>query len=109
MLNKVNRLPGKVRIKEGSKFSSRFFLLKFQRNSNNVSRFGFVVPKTISKRSVDRNKIKRCLRRCVEKNLSKIKPGMDFLIIAKKEIVKANFNLIFFEFNKVFKKNNLIE
>ncbi|MBI2031596.1 MAG: ribonuclease P protein component [Candidatus Levybacteria bacterium] len=109
MLNKINRLPARTKIKEGSKISSRFFLIKIQSNTQGVSRFGFIVSKKISKTAVGRNRIKRFLRICVEKNLDDIKAGIDFLIIAKEESVKASFSQIFFEFNKILNKNYLIK
>jgi len=109
MLSKTNRLPSKTEMKKSNKISSRLFLLRFKRNFLNISRFGIVVSKDVSKKSVERNRIKRLLRRCVKENLPKIKEGIDFLIIAKREIIKESFDQIVSEFYKTLKKENLVE
>lgn len=109
MLSKKNRLPRRTRLKEDSEISSRLFLVKTQSNLEGVSRFGFIVSKNVSRTAVGRNKIRRIFRYCVERNKGRIKRGLDFLIIARRESTKADSQQIFLEFNKIFKENNLMK
>lgn len=83
MLKKSFRLP-KTGFRAEKVIRSKTFVLKTAINGESNSRFGFIVSKKIDKRAVVRNKIKRILRSCAEKNLKKIKPGFDFLLILKK-------------------------
>ena len=54
------------------------------------SRFGFIVPKTIDKRAVVRNEIRRLFQACVGSMIEKIKPGYDMLFIMGREIKKID-------------------
>lgn len=60
--------------------------VKFFKNNLSHSRFGFVVSSKISNRASRRNKVKRLLREVVKKNLTRIKPGFDIVIVTKKGI-----------------------
>jgi ribonuclease P protein component len=86
MLKKTFRLLGPIP-KNANSYSTPFFSLKVSKNSEEVSRFGFLVSKKIDKRAVVRNRAKRILRGCVERSLSQIKGGYDFLFIARKDLV----------------------
>lgn len=88
MLKKHSRL--KNTLLNSSFFSTPYFNLKFQINRGNVSRFGFIVSKRIDKRAVVRNRIKRVLRSCIERNTGSIKKGYDFSFIIKNEAVGMN-------------------
>jgi len=95
MLPKENRLKKKKDFKEvfkkGKGFRKDFLFLKIKNNSFKKIRFGFIVSREISKKAVIRNKIKRRLREIIKKELSKIKPGIDGVLIAKKGIEKKDF------------------
>ena len=54
--------------------------LRCLRNNRDVSRFGFVVPNTISKKSTQRNLYRRKLRALISANLNRIKPGFDVIL-----------------------------
>jgi len=108
MLAKKHRLPKEAKIKNGNAYSSRFFLLKTEKNNKELSRFGFVVSKKISKSAVVRNRIKRQIRRCVEENINTIISGIDMLFIVKKDSINRTTEEICLSLNKIFKKENLI-
>lgn len=61
---------------------SGFLLIKTRENGGDYSRFGFLVSQKVSKKAVERNKIKRLLRETVSQNFSKIKPGKDVVVVA---------------------------
>lgn len=85
MLKKINRLP-KGSFKGNILISSPFYLLKIAKNGKPFSRFGFVVSKKVSKKAVERNRIKRELRSFIHERLPKTVSGFDFLFISKKPI-----------------------
>lgn len=86
MLSKNLRLR-KTDFKKSAILNSPYFNLKTQPNTEEKSRFGFVVSKKIDKRAVVRNRIKRVLRSCIEENAEKIREGYDFLFVLKKEAI----------------------
>lgn len=106
MLKKEHRLKAGERILNARVLSTKLFTLKFTTNKTELSRFGFLVSKKIDKRAVVRNRLRRKTRKCIEDNLTNIKPGFDFLFILKKEALEKTeeiCNIV----NTIFKKENL--
>ena len=58
------------------------------------SRFGILVSTKISKKAVDRNRIKRRIREVIGLKLDKIKPGYDIVIITLPPILKKEYQEI---------------
>jgi len=58
--------------------------LKLLKNNLGASRFSFVVGQKVSKKANVRNKIKRSMRAAVRKELSRIGPGFDGVLVATK-------------------------
>ena len=56
--------------------------LKLLKNDLKVSRFSFVVGQKVSKRANIRNRTKRKMRAVIKKELVKIKPGLDIVLVA---------------------------
>lgn len=118
MLSSGNRLRKKSDIagvfRGGWSAAGNFIFLRFAKNNLNTNRFAFVVSSKVSPKSVSRNRIKRILREAVKKNIPKIKPGFDFIIIAKPEIIdkkpeniQKEINEIFdFKFNRIIQKKH---
>jgi len=111
MLPKQNRLKKKKDcdsvIKQGRHNADRFLVLKIQRNSLEQSRIGFVVSKKISKKAVERNRIKRRLREIVKKEISELKNGIDLVFLVKKNIITAEFSEIEYSVKSLLKKSGL--
>lgn len=86
MLPKENRLPvgGFSLIKENGKLIKTPFFLMISRfrQDLNPTRFGFIVSTKVSKKAVERNRIKRALRDAVRILKPQIKNGYDILFIA---------------------------
>ena len=78
-------------IQRGKKVEKKFLILKFLRNSLDVTRIGFVVSQKVSKKASLRNKIKRRLREIIKINLPNLKPGYDLIFFTKKGIIKKDF------------------
>ena len=104
MLKKINRLS-KIKdfteIKQkGAMYHSPFFSLLVLKSSNNEKQFGFVISKKISKRAVDRNKIKRLLAESLRINLDKISE-VKAVFLVKRASLGRNFEEVNEEVKKV--------
>lgn len=93
MLKKRNRLSKRSEFlklkKEGTVWQSPFFGFLFAKESKgNEAKIGFIVSKKISKRAVDRNKIRRTMSELVRHEI-KNKEGLKGVFLAKQSILKA--------------------
>ncbi len=70
-------------------------------NNDDQKKFGFVISKKISKRAVDRNKIKRRLAESIKKHLNDFEKGIRIVFLAKKEILNKNIKEIEEEISKI--------
>ena len=113
MLSKENRLKKKKDFEEvfkkGKGFREDFLFLKIKKNELGVSRIGFVVSKKISRKAVQRNKIKRRLREVMKFYLSKIETGFDIVFLAKPGIGEKDFQEIKEIAQKIFKKAKIFK
>ena len=98
MLAKKNRLIKKKDFdkvfNKGQEFKYNFLLLKILENGSEISRFGFIVSKKISKKAVIRNRIRRIMREVIDRRKGEIKKGSDFILIALPGIEKRDFSEI---------------
>lgn len=58
--------------------------------NQNTPRFGFIVPKKVLPRVVDRNLIKRRLKSILQKNINRIRPA-DVVFYPRKEALQLKF------------------
>ena len=91
MLKKENRIRSKKEFLEiknkGRVLYSPFFGFLTCQENDDLKKFGFIISKKISKKAVDRNKIRRVLSEVVRKNLDKFKNGTRVVFLTKKEIL----------------------
>ncbi len=80
-----------VILRSRSKFYSNNFVLRFFKNELSKSRFCVVVSKKISKRAVDRNRIRRRIYEILRLNYDRIKPEFDFMIFVKQGVLKMQY------------------
>jgi len=109
MLKKQNRLKKKKDFekvfKEGKSFKNDFLIVKINENSLKFPRFGFVVSKKVSGKSVVRNKIKRRLRELVKEKVRKIEDkSIDCIFIALPKSKNRDFEEIGKVVENLFKK-----
>ena len=94
--------------KNGRYKEKDFIKIKFLKNNLEISRFSFIVGLKISKKAVQRNKIKRRLEEIIRLNFKQIITGFDIIIFINKEIIEKEYieieeNLIY-----LLKKSKLI-
>jgi ribonuclease P protein component len=81
----------------------RVFLTKAKRN-----RFGILVSNKVSKKAVERNKIKRRIREIFRLKLDKIKPGYDIVVITLPQILGKDYQRIESAINISLKKLKIL-
>lgn len=87
MLPRENRLPSpeiKSVMRRGKRVSEECAQLIIMQNTLPISRFAFIVPKSVDKRAVARNRIRRLVRESVRLTLPKITPGWDGVFFIRK-------------------------
>ena len=87
MLSREYRLPATTRLSRARFARTDLFSLKYASNTLSVSRYAFVVKKSVDKRAVARNRIRRLFRSCIEELHEKIVPGYDMLFFLEKGII----------------------
>lgn len=113
MLSKINRLKKKKDFekvfKKGRGFKEKLLYLKAAKNNLAVSRFGFVVGKNFSKKSVARAKIKRQLREITRKKINELKKGIDAVVVVMPGFTVKNFQELEQVITNLFKKSEVAE
>lgn len=111
MLSKQNRLRKKSDFdnvfKRGKPFKSGSLLVKIIKNNLEISRFGFIVSKKVSKKAVERNKIKRWLSGVTMGVQKDIKQGFDIVFFVLPEAKDKNYLEIKNSVIDIFKKTKL--
>ena len=77
--------------KNGRYKEKDFIKIKFLKNNLEISRFSFIVGLKISKKAVQRNKIKRRLEEIIRLNFKQIITGFDIIIFINKEIIEKEY------------------
>lgn len=92
---------------KGATAFSPSIILKAVPNGLPESRFGIVVSLKVSKKAVDRNRIKRQIGEAIRLILAKIKTGRDILLIVKKGQNIDNYDEINYNIEQLFRKTKL--
>ena len=82
MLLKAYRLPSREIhniIKSGSRLTTKTLVLSYRQNSQDVTRWAFVVPVSGYRLATTRNRMKRLMRETARDLLEDIKPGYDIV------------------------------
>ncbi|MCX6745780.1 MAG: ribonuclease P protein component [Candidatus Parcubacteria bacterium] len=105
MLKKINRLTKKKdfdAVMQGKGLFSPFLIIKYKKNSQNLSRFGIIISKKVSKKATLRNLVKRRISEIIRLNLDKFTQGFDLVIIASPLIIdKQEMVLKYKEIEKI--------
>jgi len=91
VLKRENRIRSKKEFLEiknkGRVLYSPLFGWLFYKENDDQKKFGFIVSKKISKRAVDRNRIRRILSEIIRNNLDKFEDGTRLVFLTKQEIL----------------------
>jgi ribonuclease P protein component len=97
--------------KQGKASYAKIFILKFLANGLEASRYGIVISTKVSKKSVERNKLKRQFRAAIKEIDKKFILGLDLVIVVspaalnqKYEFIKSELERMLFAL-KLFKLN----
>ena len=95
MLSKEHRLPSNAQLYRASFFKTPLFAVKVAKNDLAESRFGFLVRKTVDKRAVKRNRIRRIFRSCIEQMPEVLSSGYDMLFFLERSIIDQERDVLF--------------
>jgi len=109
MLAQEYRLPSSQRLQNAHFRKTTLFSVKFSQNNLSVNRFGFVVRKTVDKRAVVRNRIRRVFRSCIEELLPKTVPGYDMLFFLEKGIMDKSRTEVFQKVKLLLSEEKLLQ
>jgi len=111
-------LPRKYKLKKdndfkkvfnkGKHYQKDFIKIKFLKNDLEINRFGLVIGLKISKKAVQRNKIKRQLEEVIQSELEQMKKGVDIIILVQPEIIEKEYQEIREALIELFKKSKII-
>jgi ribonuclease P protein component len=111
-LPRKNRLPKKDFEKvytKGVNLGTPLLGLKFLKRTNQTQiRAGFIVGLSVSKKAVQRNRLKRQLRSLIRQILPDLKAGYDLIVIARTSALGADFGALNKEVRELLKKAQLI-
>ena len=95
MFSKSQRITKKkdfdLIFKKGKVFYSPFFTIRILKNDLNTQRFTVLVSKKVSKKAVDRNKIKRILREAIKKNQKIFPSNSDSVLYTQPKAIKLSY------------------
>ncbi|MBI2459511.1 MAG: ribonuclease P protein component [Parcubacteria group bacterium] len=113
MLAKQNRLVKKKDFekifKQGKFFYSKIFFIKILANELEVNRYGIVISTKVSKKSVERNKLKRQFRAAIREFDEKFILGLDLVIIVLPAALGQKYKFIKNELEKILLKLRLFK
>ena len=95
--------------KLGKVFYSEIFCIKILANGLDVNRYGIVISTKVSKKAVERNKLKRWFRAAIKEFDKKLAIGFDLVIIASPTALSREYKFIKSELDKVWLKLKLFK
>lgn len=98
---------GKV-YKYGRSLANKYLVLKYKRADFSILRFGFSVSKKYGK-AVLRNRIRRQLKDIVQKRISCVKSGYDFVFLVRQESRNASYADLVQAVDNLLKRAKVIE
>ncbi len=95
--------------KNGKVFGNRDFVLHYKENGKSTNRLGVVVSKKVSKKAVDRNKIRRQIKGYLSTLDGELKQGYDFIVSAKPNSLDREYKDKIKSLKHLFLKKRLLK
>lgn len=112
MLSKTHRLTKqkdfKAIFRKGKRSFGRFFAIRFLKNDQENPRVAVVASNKVSKKAVERNKIKRQVREIVRLHMDKVNKPLDIIINISPRALDAKKEELEKDFLSVLKKGKII-
>lgn len=86
--------------KQGKSFYTKIFQIKVLTNELEINRYGIVISTKVSKKSVERNKLKRQFRAAINEFDKKLVSGFDLVIIGFPAALSQEYKFIKNELEK---------
>lgn len=113
MLKKIHRVAKQRDFERVKKYGRSFFLpniaIKCLKAGQPYSRFGFIVSNKISKKAIERNRIRRQLREIVRERIDQVLSGFDCVIMVRPDIKKDKFKELEQKIENLFQRSGLIK
>lgn len=94
--------------KNGKSAYDKYFLVKILKNNQGQNRYSIIISTKVSKKAVERNKIKRRIKSIFLKLEKKLELGYDVIVVCKKEILDIEYKEINNRMEKIFSKLKLL-
>lgn len=85
------------------RFDTRFFLIRYRASESTLCRFGLAVSRRVSKRAVQRNRIKRIARESFRRARARL-PTLDVLLIARQAAAETSSNILRADLDAAWRK-----
>ncbi len=110
-------LPRKARLRRNRDFDSVYkrgkcypgkdLILHVLATDPENQKFGFSISKKVSKRAVDRNRLKRQLSHVVREELKYLQKGVDVIFVVRKNLLNLSFSDLKFVVKSLLEKAKL--
>ncbi len=111
MLSRANRLSKQKDFDKifgrGKQYQDDKLIIRLLVNKQSFSRFSIIISAKVAKKAVIRNRLRRQIKEILRQNFDKIKPGLDIVLIAKKELIGLDYNELKKIIGELFKKANI--
>lgn len=113
MLAKQNRLVKQKDFEkifqQGRSYYSKLLGIKAMANEQRTNRYGIIISTKVSKKSTERNKLKRQIRHVIKRLDSELAQGMDITVIALPAVLGQSYNTVNSELERILIKLKLLK
>ena len=113
MLSKKNKISKKKEVekvfKNGKSSFDNLLGVKYLSSENKINRFVIVVSAKVSKKAVERNKIKRQLSEIIRLKLPQLNNGLDCFVLALPRVKEFGYHELEKSLSRHFKKLGLLK
>lgn len=98
---KVPRLLIPMILEKGREYASRLFIIRSQKNSEQICRYRVIVSRKMHRLAVGRNRLRRQIYEAIRLNTTVEQRGKDIILIPKKIILDKKYAEISADIKKI--------